>query len=210
MSLKKEPIGRVVMLHGIKGTEPDKNIGKMAPAFRQCGFSVALPHYDSFNLWDMLTSKFIDSKLASILSTFIQPTDILLGHSNGAALAYLISKKVHVQGCILINAALDTTKVPDARFTHVYYNGGDMVCSLSSLLPFSPWGAMGNQGYTGRPRHDLLNIDCGDPPYDLPPLSGHNAILEDGVTASWARYAADLARTEVERGDITLAWRNLQ
>lgn len=185
------------MVHGIRGENPEKHIGRLAPEFRKQGFSVLIPNYGSFSLFSLFISNMIDKKIASTIVPFIQPTDILLGHSNGAALVYLITKHTRVRGAILINAALDSNKLPEADFVHIYFNHGDMVASLSALMPFTLWGAMGSVGYTGPVNHTVMNIDCGDPPYDLPALDGHSALFEDGNTAPWARFMSALSMAEI-------------
>jgi hypothetical protein len=133
------------------------------------------------------------------MASFIQEDDILLGHSNGGTLVYLISKQVPLRGAILVNAALETDELPDAKFIHVYYNGGDIVAKLSALIPFHPWGEMGGAGYDGNdPR--VTNVDQANPPeIGLPPLDGHSDIFNPGKTHPWAEYMAKLTLQAVSR-----------
>jgi len=197
MNYKGNPFGRIVMIHGIRGENPEKHIGRLAPEFRRQGFSVIIPNYGSFNLFSLFVSAYVDTKVSSAILPFLQEDDILLGHSNGATLVYMLTQKIRVRGAILVNAALDADKLPNADFIHIYFNHGDMVSSLSALMPFTPWGAMGSVGYTGPVNHTVMNIDCGDPPYDLPQLDGHSALFEAGNTAPWARFMSALAIAEI-------------
>lgn len=191
-------LGRVIMIHGIRGEEPEKYISKLALYFRKAGFSVCIPHYGTYDLFGLSISRWTNPRIARSLGSFVDRDDILLGHSNGATIASMITDYQRVRGCILINAALDIEEVPNSDFTHVYYNSGDLVTRLSSFIPFTQWGAMGTHGYLGPPHPSILNIDCGNPPYEeLPPIDGHSTIFRNGNLAPWARYMASLARLEV-------------
>lgn len=201
MALRKHtPIGRIVFIHGIQERSPAKNLGKLASYFRREGFCVIQPRYGNMGLLTSITmSRWINPRIADSLSNFIQPDDILVCHSNGATIAYLISQRVRIRGTILINPALNVDSAPFVQqFNHIYHNRGDWVVLLSSFVPFNRWGAMGFYGYRGRPRSDTLNINCSQPPYDgLPPLNGHSAIFQHPNLPPWARYISDLARSEV-------------
>lgn len=201
-TLKKPCIGRIVMIHGIQERSPAKHLGKLASFFRREGFTVIQPRYGNMGLLTSITmSRWINPRIADSIASFILPDDILCCHSNGATIAYLISQRVRIRGTILINPALDVDKAPLVQqFNHVYFNPGDWVVWLSAVIPFNKWGAMGHYGYRGtRTRHDTLNIDCSNPPYDaLPALSGHSALFHNGNLAPWARYMADLARSAIE------------
>lgn len=184
--------GRIVIIHGVRFKQIDRdNLRKIATSFRAVGFTVVLPTYGYLPALIVGLFQWLDNRIADSMSAFIQDGDILLGHSNGGALVYLISKKVHIRGAVLVNAALEESLVPDASFVHVYYNKGDWVSKLSALIPFHIWGNMGDKGYTGNdPR--VVNIDQGNPPLDcLPRLNGHSDIFTSGKLRPWARYMAE-------------------
>ena len=180
------------MIHGVRSVDPLKRgVGRLAPAFRSAGFCVTVPQYGFIPAFAVGILQRIDDSIASTIGSFLQPNDILLGHSNGAALTYLIAKHYRIRGAILINAALDSEHIPDCDWVHVYYNSGDWITRLASMIPFHVWGDMGAVGYTGTHRSTVINVDCGHPPEpDLPVLSGHNAIFQPGNTAAWARFMA--------------------
>ena len=77
--------------------------------------------------------------------------NILIGHSNGCAVAYGVSKKLKTKGLVLINPALnrDVLFPPDLEFIHVYWSKKDRITWLSKFVPFSIWGSMGSEGYSG-------------------------------------------------------------
>lgn len=194
MARKKEKLGRVVLIHGVRLKSKEKNeLKRLAPAFREAGFSVIVPSYGYMPAFLVGLFQWLDNRIADSMASFICENDILLGHSNGGTLVYLISQQVRLRGAILVNAALEVNDVPNAQFVHVYYNNGDIVAKLSSIIPFHPWGEMGGVGYQGNdPR--VLNIDQANPPHpDLPSLDGHSDIFNPGKTTPWAKYMANLA-----------------
>lgn len=199
MATKTKKLGRVILIHGIQGEGPEMYLTRLANYFQEMGFEVVIPRYGTLDLLGVSISAWANERIAASLGSFVQPSDILLGHSNGGTICYMIAKTMRVRGCILINPALDSERIPNAEFTHVYYNSADWVVRASAFVPFNNWGAMGSLGYTGGPRPDITNIDCGNPPYDdLPRLSGHSAIFKGPNLAPWARYMARMAKLEIE------------
>ena len=188
---------RVVMLHGVEFTKKSRsNLCRFAPAFNRAGFEVVLPTYGYIPALLVGIFDWIDRRIADSMSAFIQDGDIVLGHSNGATLAYLISKHHHIKGAILINPALEPDMVPDAEFTHVYFNAGDIVSRLSAMLPFNPWGSMGQVGYIGSDKR-VTNFDCENTP-NLPFLNGHSDIFMPGKTRPWSAFIAQACLTALE------------
>jgi len=190
--------GRVVLIHGAKFRRSDRNnLRKIAPAFRAAGFCIIIPTYGYMPSILLGLIPWLDDRIAEALAGFIQPDDILVGHSNGGTLAYLISNRVRVRGAVLINAALESDRVPNAGFVHVYFNKGDIVTQLSAILPFHPWGSMGGNGYSGTDER-VKNIDQGNPPDpQLPSVHGHSDVFSVGKCRQWARYMAELCLREV-------------
>lgn len=189
--------GRVVLIHGARFTKADRdNLRKLAVGFRAVGFCVTLPTYGYLPALLIGLFQWLDRRIAESMSGFIRPDDILLGHSNGGTLVYLISQRVKVRGAILVNPALDSSRLPNADFIHVYYNAGDILSKLSGLVPFHPWGDMGGYGYSGRDAR-VTNIDQGNPPAGLPRLNGHSDVFTHGKVRAWARFMAELCLKEV-------------
>ena len=189
---------RIVMIHGIQESSSAENLGKLTPFFIEAGFEVIQPLYGNMGYLTAVTmSRWINPRIADALASFIQPNDILVCHSNGATIAFLISQKIKIRGTILINPALDEDLVPTVTcFNHIYYNAGDWVVWLSSFVPFNRWGSMGRYGYRSNPRSDTLNIDCSVPPlHDLPPIDGHSDLFVDEKLAPWARYMVSLLKS---------------
>lgn len=194
--MPKPYLGRVILIHGANFHKATRgaNMKKFAPAFRACGFCVVIPTYGFLPALLIGLIPWLDKRIAETLGSFVEPNDILVGHSNGGTLIYLIAKIKPVRGAVLINAALEVDKIPEASFVHVYYNKGDILTRFSNFFPCSPWGAMGGCGYIGSdPR--VTNINCSYPP-EMPPvilpiLNGHSDIFRVGKCRKWARFMAE-------------------
>lgn len=196
--MSKKRLGRVVLLHGVRVGKRNRNIHKLAAAFRAAGFCVIIPRYGYLPASLVGIFQWLDRRLADSMTAFIEDDDILLGHSNGGALVYMITQTRKIKGAILINAALESHIVPNAEFVHVYFNSGDIVTKLSAWLPCHVWGAMGSIGYAGNdPR--VVSIDQGKPPAGLPPLKGHSDIFKPNHVRPWSRYMAELCAQAVLR-----------
>lgn len=195
--MTKTTIGRVVLIHGVRTTQRNRDLHKLATSFRAAGFCVAIPRYGYIPACLVGAFAWLDQRIADTMAGLIEPDDILVGHSNGATLTYLISRKVRIKGAVLINPALECDAVPHAGFVHVYHNRHDLVVRLADLVPFNIWGDMGARGYCGTdPR--VINIDQEHPPASLPPLRGHSDIFKPTKVRPWARFIADMVLAAVK------------
>jgi pimeloyl-ACP methyl ester carboxylesterase len=195
--MSKKYYGRVVLIHGAEYRKRDRgtNMRRLAPSFRAAGFCTIIPTYGFLPALLLGLFPWLDDRIAESLAGFIEPNDILVGHSNGATLSYLISKRIPVRGAVLINAALETDRIPNAKFVHVYYNSGDVVTKLSEWLPFHPWGKMGGYGYNGADKR-VRNFDQANTP-GLPALDGHSDVFSVGKCRPWARFMAESCLRDV-------------
>lgn len=198
MSNTKKNLGRVVFLHGLQTSKRDRRLHRLASAFHREGFCVFLPTYGYIPFFFGGIAQWLDRRIADSLAVFIDDDDILVGHSNGATIIYMIAKRVRIKGAILINAALEPNLAPEASFVHVYFNEGDWVTRLAALLPVHLWGEMGATGYTGE-QENVLSINQGEPPTGLPALSGHSDIFKSSHLRPWSRYMALRCAEEVLR-----------
>jgi len=175
----------VHLIHGIHSSSGG-NTSKLAPFFRAAGLDVMVRSYG----WAMaLTSGLTDwlnERRARRLAENIENGDSIVCHSNGAAVAWHIQSEHRLlDTLILINPALDA----DIEFHNVsrvivVHNAGDDVVAWSVLAPFSHWGSMGRDGYTGNQSH-VTNVDAANPPNGLPVLHGHSALFEPAVITQW-------------------------
>lgn len=190
--------GRIVLLHGIEGDNPKTGISQLKTYFEKAGFTVALPKYGALPFFGLGLSALINPRVADTLSNYICESDILVGHSNGATISYLVSLKKKVRGCVLINPALDPEDAPNSDFTHVYFNRGDWVVRASALVPFNDWGCMGASGYLGLPQYGLHNFDCGEPSMNLPPINGHSTIFRAENLSAWGPVIVSNVKDSLE------------
>lgn len=126
---------------------------------------------------------------------------IVIAHSNGCAIANMISSKygANVQGLVCINPALDRdTKFADCyEFIHVYHNRDDQPVKMSKWLPKHPWGEMGAYGYNGKdPR--VENVDCSATP-GMPRASGHSNLFSDAKLHQWSNYIIKKVKWYINR-----------
>ena len=174
-------IARVHIIHGIHVSEPDNSVGKLRPYFETYGYPVLVHDYGHIFAWQ---ARFRNEGIAERIAKHVQPGDIVIGHSNGCAIIHLMAKKgVQFKGAVLINAALDRDAQIEngAEWVHVYHNKGDGWTSLSRLLFWHPWGAMGQKGYEG-PDRRVRNFDC------YPDVDGHSDIFTK--LPKWGRIVA--------------------
>lgn len=198
----KIPHGRIVIIHGARFRTKDKiNMENLGQCFREQGFEVIIPQYGFLPAFIIGLFLSLDKHIAESMAGFIHEDDILVGHSNGATLVYLISQYQKIRGAVLINAALDTELVPNAAFVHVYYNKDDDVAELSKFVPFHIWGNMGTVGYEGDDSR-VTNFDTGNPVDDsLPKLSGHSDIFTEGKIRAWACFISGRCLSELAKTD---------
>ena len=142
---------KVYLLHGIKTIDPGRS---SISFFRHImpRFQVVILSYMYIPVVLSLVVPIINKYVIRRLAKQVWPRQIIMGHSNGAAVAYGITKKVKTRGLVLINPALDSDVEFDSQleFIHVYWSHRDNIVWLSALMPFSLWGRMGKTGYIGK------------------------------------------------------------
>lgn len=165
---------KIILVHGIHVSEPAGGIGRLQPHLEAAGLPVM--RFDYGHMFAFQT-RFKNPELARRLAALAGPEDIIIGHSNGACLAWLAAQQTRVGGLVFINPALDHDAVMPVgvRFAQVYYNAGDHAVQLSRLLLWHPWGGMGHCGATV-PDQRVENIDCANTP-GLPRIWGHSDIF---------------------------------
>lgn len=197
---------RVHLIHGIH-SEGGGATARLAPYFEREGFDVAVYDYG----WASgIFSRFANGDRAKKIARGVTPRDIVLGHSNGGTLAWMVQKRVPVFGLVLIHPALDEDKrFRGAQWVDVYHGESDHVVEASEALGFfdlfkHPYGRLGRVGYKGKDPHvvsiddEKLTIDLAKMDEALPPVTGHSEMLQPGHIEAWgpfyARRAARRAR----------------
>lgn len=175
----------VHLIHGIHPKQPGGTVGKLFPYFS--------PHFPTmsheYGSAYALTARFLNPGRAKGIGEWVTGSDILVGHSNGCAIAHKIQQDQKVHGLVLINPALDADiQFHKVDWVHVYYNYGDEAVPLSKFLFAHPWGDMGQRGYTGEdPR--VTNFNCCDKSeIVLPCVDGHSDLFEPGKIEAWSEF----------------------
>jgi len=144
-----------------------------------------------------LETRLVNPIIVGALMPYIGPKDIIIGHSNGCAIAYdLMRQGVVVAGAIFINAALEQkiTRPAGCPWIRVYFNPGDQITEAAQIaqrlgIVDPVWGEMGHGGYEGSDPL-ITNVDCGATPL-LPKVSGHSDFFAPHTNLpSWGVYLA--------------------
>ncbi len=200
---------RAHLIHGIHSSEGGATAA-LAPYFEAAGFQPLVYDYG----WRTgVFSRFYNGRVARTIARSVRPDDIVLGHSNGGTLCYLVQKLVPLFGMILLHPALDEDlSFKNARWVDVYHGDGDLVVEASELLGFfdlisHPYGRMGRIGYRGRDRHvvsiddEKLTINLAKMDEALPPVTGHTEMLKPGHIEAWGPFYARRARERAAQED---------
>lgn len=195
-------VRRVWLIHGIHS----KNGGApaaLAPYFAAAGFE---PRVIDYGWATGIFSRFPNGRRAREIAAQVGPEDLLVGHSNGGTLCWMIQERVPVAGMILIHPALDENKrFPRARWVDVYHCEKDHVVEASEALGFfdlisHPYGRLGRVGYRGPDMHvvsiddENLTVDLVKIDLPLPPVTRHSEMFEPGHIEHWGPFYARRAR----------------
>lgn len=151
-----------------------------------------------------LETRIVNPLVVGSLQPYIAPDDVLIGHSNGCAIAYdLMMRGVKVAGAVFINAALESnvSRPASCPWIHVYYNPGDQVTEAAQIAQrlgvVDPvWGEMGHIGYTGKDPM-IATTNCGASP-PLPVVCGHSDFFSPHTSLpGWGIYLANDLRTRL-------------
>lgn len=192
---------KIHLVHGIHtaGVSP---VQGLIPFLTAAGFDVRYPDYG----WIAgLETRFANPIICGALLPYIEPDDILIGHSNGCAIAYdLLSRRgAKVAGAIFINGALEQSIAALAPWIDVYFNPGDNITEAAKLgaalhVTDTLWGMMGHAGYDGKDPA-ITNFNCGSTP-GMPVVSGHSDFFTPAKLAAWAPWLINRIRSHVTVG----------
>ncbi len=175
----------VHILHGIHTSEPSGGVVKLLkPYFENAGFGDIIVH--SYGYIFAVTTRRKNPEIVEEILPKIKPGDIIVGHSNGGTLAYMLAERgAPISGAVLINPALDANKAlaKQVRWIHVYFNKDDGAVWWSRILFINhPWGEQGRVGYNGKPDVRYSNFDCQK---ESPPVFGHIDIFTKEKIVVW-------------------------
>lgn len=150
---------KIILVHGIYAKEGESNVWNMKkPLEASTDFQVEVFEYGFVS---MLQARFKNPGIAEKLAAAISPGDIVVNHSNGAAVTWMATHKYGARpdGVVMLQPALDEWRMPVCKWAHVYYNKEDSVVWWSSVLLGNVWGKMGKTGYVQPGRETPLKYD---------------------------------------------------
>jgi hypothetical protein len=187
------------LIHGIHVEERGGSPRLLAPYLEAAGFNVRVRSYGTLKWWQ---ARWTNEKLAACFADSVAPGDILMGHSNGVAVAALICDfGVPAGGVVAIQGALDADRpwAPQVPWVDVIANRDDGVLTVSTLLFGHMWGALGRDGYNGPDDPRITNIFTDERhPEGLPEARGHLEILTPEKLEAYGPWIADRIRGHVD------------
>jgi hypothetical protein len=141
-----------------------------------------------------IETRIVNPIVIGSLLPYIAKDDIIIGHSNGCAIAYsLVNSGAPVAGLIFINAALQQDIICRVPWIDVYYNAGDDITEAAKLgaelgIDDPVWGAMGHGGYLGNDKR-VTNYNCAATT-GLPVVCGHSDFFTPSKLAAWGPFLA--------------------
>jgi hypothetical protein len=177
------------LIHGIH-TEGDSPVLGLLPYLA----SLDQVKYPDYGYILGVETRIVNPIIVGTLRGYISPGDIIIGHSNGCAVAYdLMRAGAPVKGLVLINAAVEQTIVRSAgvEWIDVYFNSGDEITEAARVgqklgIVDPVWGEMGHAGYKGSDL-EIHNIDCGRTP-GMPVVQGHSDFFTPEKLKAWGPW----------------------
>ena len=188
------------LIHGIH-TEPTSHVKGLVGYLVEAGLEVSYPDY-GFE-W-ALETRLVNTMIEGALFPYIDPGDVLVGHSNGCAMAYhLALMGAPVKGLVLINGALETTirRPGSVEWIDVYFNPGDTITEAAALgerlgLVDPLWGELGHAGYSGDDKA-IVPIDCSATP-NMPRVWGHSDFFTPAPQLkAWGPYSSSRIKAKL-------------
>lgn len=200
---------RILLVHGIHAKEGESNVWNMKKPLEQAtGLPVVVFEYGFVNF---AQARFQNPAIAKRLAHIMLPGDIVVNHSNGAAVTWLATHKEGARpaGVVMLQPALDEWRMPICDWAHVYYNPEDSIVWWSGLLFGNIWGAMGRLGYRPNGSKILMKEDSTIQTVDgakyptnihqvdtindaglfgLPEARGHLAVFQSPDVQPWGRF----------------------
>jgi hypothetical protein len=179
------------MIHGIHTGFNDVTVPGLVPYLERTGEYVVHPNYGYILAME---TKRINPIVVGLLLPYIEPGDILIGHSNGCAIVHdLLVAGAKASGIVFINGALDrdVTLPFWVKWADVYFNDGDTITEVAELadrlgLVARCWGEMGHAGYSGQDVR-FKNIDCGKTS-GMPRVNGHSDLFTSVNLPAWGDF----------------------
>lgn len=187
---------RAHLIHGIH-TQGAGSIGSLAPYLAAEGLESVEPDYG----WIAgLESKLVNPIIVGCLLPYIGSGQVLIGHSNGCAVAYeLLQRGAPAVGAVFINGALQREIFRPALVKAIdcYWNAGDSVTQVAELgeeigILDHDWGEMGHAGPITSDGA-IGSFDCGNTA-GMPKVRGHSDFFTPANLTAWGPFLAKRVR----------------
>lgn len=196
---------KILLVHGIHSKEGSNNMSVLWPwlTHHLHGLDVRLHSYGFMGFWK---ARWDNDRQAQRLANVVDAGDILITHSNGAAIAYLACRDYGMRpaGIININPALDRWRTADVGWVETIHSDGDRWVWLSQWLPGHVWGDQGRVGYRGL-SDNTINHNAskfgGSMAYE-----GHCDLFDIKRIDLWAAFIANRIQERME----SAAWLEAQ
>jgi len=184
-------MARIHVVHGIHNAFGETFLGPLLDVLKGAGHTVFFPDYG----WIFgLETRIANPLIVRSLMPYVMAGDLIVGHSNGCAIAYdLINQRMPLAGAVFINAALEQaiSRPANIKWIDVYFNAGDQITEAAKIaeqlgIVDPVWGEMGHAGYSGKDPA-ITNINCGTAA-GLPVVAGHSDIFTPAKFTSWGPY----------------------
>lgn len=180
---------KIILIHGIHSREGDNNMSMLWPWLQRLmpDHEVVIHEYGFMGFW---RARFGNDRQARRLAERIAPGDVVVTHSNGAAITYLACRDYGAcpAGVVNINPALDRWRTPAIAWVETIHSPGDRWVWLSQWLPGHVWGDQGRVGYRGF-EDNTINHDVSTFGAEMA-YSGHCGLFEPERIDKWADFIA--------------------
>lgn len=203
----------VILIHGFNVTDGGAGtVRRLKPFYQMRGANVTSLRYGWFGL---LRARFCNEEVSENLARLITRSAktysqiIVVGHSNGCAIAHLASFKCseQIHRFVYINPALKLDYAPaqNVKGIDVWHNAEDNAVLWAKLLFWRakerPWGLMGRTGYKGNDSR-FVNFDTAND-FSLK-VKGHSAVFKKKVIGFFGLLIADVSmNVETARGSYS-------
>lgn len=193
---------KIVLVHGIHSREGSNNMSELLPYM-----TYALPHdavvlheYGFMGFWK---ARWDNDRQARRLAAMLNDGDVVITHSNGAAITYLACTKHGAKpaGVININPALDRNLTCPAPWVETIHSNGDRAVWLSQWLPFHIWGDQGKVGYKGKEANTISHN--GSLFGGVMAYSGHCDLFSAHRIEKWAEFIGLRITQRMKQGSKT-------
>ncbi len=178
---------KVILVHGIHSPEGSNNMAVLWPWLArnlpEC--SVVLHQYGFMGFWQ---ARWRNPVEAARLAELAEDGDVIVTHSNGAALAYLAVRDYGARpvGIVNINPALDRWRTAAVEWVETIYSKGDRWVWLSQWLPGHIWGDQGRVGYRGLEDNTISH--AADDFGETMAYASHVGLFAQVRIAQWAAF----------------------